>query len=250
MQKGADRACRADLTDQINISNIDAQLERRGRNQCAQLTALQSLFRIQSLIARKAAVMRGDVVTSNSLRQMARGALGEPACIDEDQRRPVLTDQLGEPVIHLCPDLAGHHRFQWRWWKFDRQIAVSNVSGIDDRAIFRTDSDQKLGDFADRLLRGGQSDAHEIATGKRLQTLERQRQMCAAFVRRYCVDLVDDHGACGRQHLAAGLAGQQDVQGFGRGDDDVRWTPSHLLALALRCISGAHERANVDVGES
>ena len=79
LQKGAYRTCRADLANQIDIADVDTQLERRRGDQCSQLAAFQSLLRIESLIARKAAVMRSNVFTSDSLGQMTRGALGKPA---------------------------------------------------------------------------------------------------------------------------------------------------------------------------
>ena len=50
LQERCDRARRADLAHQIDIADIDPQLERRGRDQGAQFTALQSLLGIQPLI--------------------------------------------------------------------------------------------------------------------------------------------------------------------------------------------------------
>ena len=57
---------------------------------------------------------------------------------------------------------------------------------------------------------------------ERGEALQRQREVRAALVRRERVDLVDDHRARGRQHRAAGVRAEQDVERLRRGDQDVR----------------------------
>ena len=61
------------------------------------------------------------------------------------------------------------------------------------------------------------------------------------------MDLVDDHGARRREHPAAGLGAEQDVERLRRGDDDVRRPAVHALALARRGIAGAHPGPDLDV---
>ena len=83
-----------------------------------------------------------------------------------------------------------------------------------------------------------------------VEPLQRQRQMRAALVGRQRVDLVDDHGARGRQHRAARLRAQQHVERLRRRDDDVRRAlRAHALALGLRRVAGAHPGADLDVGQ-
>ena len=78
------------------------------------------------------------------------------------------------------------------------------------------------------------------------QPLEREREMAAALVRRERVDLVDDHRARRRQHRAAGLGAEQDVERFRRRDDDVRRPPAHALrarpAACRRCAPACGSR--------
>ena len=45
------------------------------------------------------------------------------------------------------------------------------------------------------------------------------------------VDLVDDDGVDGRQGGAGSFRGQVQVQGFGRGDEEVRGPAEHHLPL-------------------
>jgi hypothetical protein len=71
--------------------------------------------------------------------------------------------------------------------------------------------------------------------------------MRAALVRRERVYLVDDHGARGLEHCAAGLRTKQDVERLRRRDDDVRRQLAHAVALARRRIAGTYPGADLDV---
>ena len=71
--------------------------------------------------------------------------------------------------------------------------------------------------------------------------------MATALVRRERVDLVDDHRAGRREHLASGIGAEQHVERFRGRDDNMRRPAAHARALALRRVAGAHQRANFDV---
>ena len=59
LQEARDRARRAELADQIDVADVDAELERGGRDQRLQLAALQPLLGVEPLLLGEAAVMRG-----------------------------------------------------------------------------------------------------------------------------------------------------------------------------------------------
>ncbi len=99
------------------------------------------------------------------LGQLAGHPLGQPAGVDEDQRRAVRADQLGEAVVDLPPDLARHHRFERRGRHLERQIAGAAVAGVDDRALAAFGADQKSRHGLDRLLRRRQADAQQLVAG-------------------------------------------------------------------------------------
>ena len=84
---------------------------------------LSRCFGVEPALFRQAAVMRRDLVGAEPLRQRAGGALGHAAGVDEDQRRAVRLDQLGDAVVDLLPDLARHDRFERRGRQFEREIA-------------------------------------------------------------------------------------------------------------------------------
>lgn len=105
-------------------------------------------------------------------------------------------------------------------------------------------------DLLDRLLRGGQPDPQQRSRTQRLQALQRQRQVAAALAAGQGMDLVDDHAAHPGEHLPARLRAEQDVQRFGRGDQDVRRALAHRSAFDLRRIAGAHRATDIDVGQA
>ncbi len=105
-------------------------------------------------------------------------------------------------------------------------------------------ADQEPRHLFDGLLRRRQSDARQSGPRQRLQPFQRQREMRAAFVAGDRVDLIDDHGAAGGEHVAPRLRTEQNVQRFRGGHDDVRRLAPHARTFGLRCVSRAHHRAN------
>ncbi len=250
LQERCDRARRAELADEVNLADVDAELERGGRDQRLQGAGLEALLGVETQLFGKAAVMRRHLIRADALREMAGHPLDQPAGVDKDQGRPVLADQIGEAVVNLLPDIARHDCFERRGWNLDREIAGAAVAGVDDRALVAAGADKKPRHGFDRLLRRRQTDPQQPALGQRRQPLERHGEMAAALVRCHRMDFVDDDGPGRRQHRPAGLRAEQDVKRFRGGDDDVRRPAVHLLALALGCVAGAHPAADRDVRQA
>ena len=61
LQEARDRARRAELADEVDVADVDAELERGGGDQRLQLAALQPLLGVEALLLGEAAVMRGDI---------------------------------------------------------------------------------------------------------------------------------------------------------------------------------------------
>ena len=98
LEQRRDPVRRSDLADEIDVTDVDAELERRGRDERLQRAALQPMLGVEANLLRQAAVMRGHGLLAEPLAQMPRSTLGHLARIDEDQRRLVLRDQLREAV--------------------------------------------------------------------------------------------------------------------------------------------------------
>ena len=73
------------------------------------------------------------------------------------------------------------------------------------------------------------------------KAFERERQMRASLRAGDGMHLVEDHGLDSAKHLPP-LRGEEQEQGFRRGDQDVGRGAEHLAALALVGIT----RANAD----
>ena len=255
LEEARDRARRTELADQVDVADVDPELERGGRHQCLKRPALETLLRVQSLLPGEAAVVRADLVFTQALGQRAAHPLGQPASVHEHQRGAMRFDQPGQSVIDLLPDLAGHHGFERRGGKFEGEVTHPAVAGVDDRAFVawcavRAGADQKRRDRFDRLLGGRQAHSQQSIAAECRQALERKRQVGAALVRHQSVDLVDDHGPCGREHRAAGIGAEQDVERLRRGDDDVRRAAVHALALARRRVAGTHPGSDLHVRQT
>src|SRR6185312_3954309 len=134
LQESIDASRGADLTDKVHVPDIDAELERRGRNERFQLAPFETLFGFEPAFLGQTAVMGHDVLGAQSLGELARGALGEAARIDENERRAVLAYELGQPVVELAPDLARHHGLEGCGRQLEREIAPPLMPRIDDHA--------------------------------------------------------------------------------------------------------------------
>ena len=84
LQEGCDRARRTELTDQIDLADVDPELERGGRHQRLQLAVLETLLGVEPLFLGEAAVVRGYQIGAQALRQLAGHAFDQAARIDED----------------------------------------------------------------------------------------------------------------------------------------------------------------------
>ena len=254
LQEARDRTRRAELADEIDVADVDAELERGGGDERLKLAVLQPLLGLESQLLGEAAVMRAHMLGAETVGELARGALGHAPRVDEDERGAMRLDELGEAGVDLLPDLARHHRLERRQRHLDLQIAGAAMAGVDDAASGRgsalgAGADEEMRHLLDRLLRCREADAEQRVAAKRGEALQREREMRAALVGRHRMDLVDDHRARRRQHLPPGFRSQQHVERFGRGDDDMRRRAAHAVALRRRRVAGAHPGADVDIGE-
>src|SRR3954470_17409035 len=101
LQQSGYSARRGQLTYQVNVPDIDTEFQRSSGDQRLEFTALESLFGIQALLARHAAVMGSHLIVSEALGQRAGGTFCKPPRVDEHQSGAMLPNQLGEPVVDL-----------------------------------------------------------------------------------------------------------------------------------------------------
>ena len=108
---------------------------------------------------------------------------------------------------------------------------------------------QKARDLADRLLGGRQPDALQGPPRHVTQPLQAERQVRPPARIDHGMDFVHDHRAHRAEHLPAALCGQEQVERFRRGDQDVRGRAKHRGAAGGRRVPGAHRRTDADGGQ-
>ena len=255
LQERRHAARAAELADQVDVADVDAEFQRCGGHQHLQLAALQALLGVQPQFLRQRTVVRGHVLLAESLTQVARRTLRHPPRVDEDERRAMFPGQRLQAIVHLLPLLAAGDRAQRRQRQFERKVARLVVADVDDAAIglavriHAGAADQKSRRVHDRLLRGREPDARRSLADQCIQAFQREREMAATLAWQQGMDFVDDHRAHAAQHRAARLGAQQHVKRFGRGHQDVRWPLAQGRTLGLRGIAGAHRGADVDIGQ-
>ena len=90
LQEAGDGARRAELADEVDLADVDAELQRGRRHQRLELAPLQAPLGVQPVLLRHAAVVGGDQLLAEPRRELARHPLGHAPRVDEDQRGAVL----------------------------------------------------------------------------------------------------------------------------------------------------------------
>ncbi len=119
LNEGRDPMRGPNLTDEIDASDIDSELERRRGNERSELPALQPRFSVQALFLGQAAVVRRDRGFVEPLTEMTREPFREPPCVHEHERCAMRADERRQAVVVLLPDFVRHHRFERRSGQLD-----------------------------------------------------------------------------------------------------------------------------------
>ena len=141
--------------------------------------------------------------------------LREPAGVGEDERRAVLRDEVDDPLLDMRPDGRPPLRAGRRAGQVvlddlaegghvgDRDHDVEVLLGRRGRTA-STSRPREVARLVDRLDRRGQADALRRRLEQRVEPLERQGEMGAAFRAGHGVDLVEDDGLDAGERLARG----------------------------------------------
>ena len=203
LQQRGDPVRRSDLADQVDVADVDAELERRRRDERPQRAGLQPRLRIEALLLREAAVMRRHGVFAEALAQVPRQPLRHAAACSRRRAScgaPAIS--AAQPIVVLLPDFVRHHRIERRARASRRRdpsarrCPTSTIAQPPRVAGRRNRATSSIGFcVADRPIRR----SGRAATC--CEPLERQREVRAAARANHRVDLVDDHRADRAQHL-------------------------------------------------
>ena len=176
LNRSRDAFGRIYLADEVDSADVDTKLERRGRDQRAQLPALETLLGGQALGARETAMMGQHGVVAEAFLQIERDPLGPAPAEREDQSRAMLSHQRGDRVVHRLPVLMSRERAKVGTWRDHLQIhrARSLAGAVGAHDFHRTgcaraggvglSAGEKFGQPLDRIERRGKSDSRRTRT--------------------------------------------------------------------------------------
>ncbi len=227
---------RADLDHQVDVAPVDAEVERGGADDGAKLARDHGGLDAGALLARERAVVDADgqVVI-----------VGEPERVEEDLglRAGVVEDERGVVARHLAQDggdgvapAAAGPGGRILGVQY-RDVGVGAGIGVDYGAG-RGMGAQAVG-HALRVLDGGrEADAAEIRA-QGLEARDEQHQLLAALVLGHGVDLVHDDAFEVGEDAGRVLVAQEEREGFGGGQEDVRRVGALALSGGLPGVAGA-----------
>ena len=101
---------RVDLNDEVDVADVDAELERRGRDEAAQLARLQHALDLEPPLARQAAVMGARQLVARMLvsRSTSRSHSRRLFTKSSTERAPV--HERHEPFDDRLPDAFARAR--------------------------------------------------------------------------------------------------------------------------------------------
>ena len=167
-------------------------------------------------------------------------------------------DLRGEHRDDLVELLDGHHRTELVRAEHDLDVEGPAVADVDDRArsgppsrrlAVRARADEEPRHGLDRALGRRTARCGPAGAAGRgddaVQTLEREREVCAALVPGDGVDLVDDHCVDVVEQLASAPRGREQVERLRRRDDDLGPVAQHRGASGLGRVAVADRDADV-----
>ena len=103
------RARGSHLAHKIDRADINTQFERCGGDKQFDFAILESCFRVQTQLARKAAMMRGHILRADALTDGMREPFDHATRIHKHQRRTMLLCKRGQTIVGLVPHGIRRH---------------------------------------------------------------------------------------------------------------------------------------------
>ncbi len=100
----------ADLTDKIDVANVDSQLKRGSGDKDFNLAVLKALLGIQAQSSGKRTMMRSNVLRAETTRELEGYLFDEAARVNKDEGRTMILCMDGKSVEYLLPHPIVCHR--------------------------------------------------------------------------------------------------------------------------------------------
>ena len=182
--------------------------------------------------------MRKNGVFGEFLPENVGQSFRHPPGVHEDQGGLVFLDEGGDPVPDVLHYLVGSHRAEFGVRNLHRQVEFAPVADGNHRRALRRARTQEVGDLGERPHGSREPDALERAAGEPVQTFEGEREVAAPLVAGERVDFVHDDGVRVLQEFPAARRGQEQVERFRGGDQDVGRLPGHAGPVRGRGVAG------------
>ena len=264
LQPRSHRGRRLHLDHQVDRPHVDAQLEGRGGDHRLQLTAFEGIFDLETMLPCHRAVMGPGDLLSGEVVDLGADPLGEASRVGEDDGAVVGLDRLQQLGIDRRPNRTGRSlvgiegiggsRFGHvldRHHDLDVELPV--VGDVDHGhrardpavALCRSPAEEPSNGLQ-RALGRREADSLRRRGGDLLETLQGKGEVSPSLGAGDGVHLVDDHPS-DRFQDRPGRRGEDQIEGLGRGDQDVRRPALHPLPVGspgcLRCGERSPGRA-------
>ena len=133
LQECGDAVRRADLAYELDGPDIDAELERRRRDQSLKLARAKALLDPLAALSRQRSVVSGHLALTQALAELVRHPLGQFSGVDEHQRGSVPSDVGADAVEDLVELIAGDRGLELAVGQLERQLEGAPVTAVDDR---------------------------------------------------------------------------------------------------------------------
>ncbi len=107
LQCDGDGAGRADLADEIDVADVDAEFEGSGGDEDAALALLEAALGFEAEVAGEGAVVGGYRVLAHALGEVVGDAFDEASGVDEDESGAVFDGELLEALVDFVPHFVG-----------------------------------------------------------------------------------------------------------------------------------------------
>ena len=229
---------RTDLQNQIDFAHVDAQFHGGGAAKHLNFAPAQLLFRFQTLFPGNAAVMgQGNPRPGGGVNPLSQLFRLGPA-VYESQNGAAMGGVFHNSLGQRRPDAVLRQGAQVLFRQFHLHLQPLFHGRRDD---FRPAA---AGEERNRRFhgphRGGQGDALQPLSTQRVQPFQRQGQMHAPLGIHQRVQFVHDDALKAGEHPPALFGGQQKIQGFRRGDENLRGMLGLPGAFCGGGVPGAH----------
>ena len=236
---GADRGRAFDERHLVHRADVDAKFQGFGGHHRTQFPGFEARLHGLAQLPRQGAVVGVGERALLAVVDQARELLAQLAVVDEYEGRAVSLDALPQVGGHgldaparavaLGPGHVAHARLHAlrRLACHDGDRARHKRAGRVRRGSEAADHGRNRGQGRDR---GRKGHALEFA-GKQCQPLHGGQQKHPALAPGHGMDLVEDDQAHVAEHAPPAARGEQEIQGFRRGDEDFRRLAQHVPPL-------------------